>query len=206
MITDVGVDLDGVVFDFATVSVKHFSDYLGRELSSPTKWKFYEDWDLTARQFYELLDTLTQDREIFNDPAPIPKSMVGWQALRDQKVRIHVLTHRSDKAWAQTVRWLERYRMIPDSLHFTGEKAAVLSNIALDEACAIDDHYDQYLSYRDHHVQAFLFDQPWNHGYPASRVKTLPEFANYIKTYNDFHSLDHTYTMQRLATPTHDYQ
>lgn len=193
MITDVGLDLDGVVFDFATVVQKHFSDYLKRDLPFPRTWEFYEEWDLTAGQFYDLLDLFTHEREMFDVEAPIPKTMVGWQALRDQGLNIHIITHRSPSAYGQTVKWLERYRLIPDSLHFSGDKARILSAITSGESASIDDHYEQYISYCRNGVNAFLFDQPWNRNHAGRRVHTLPEFAEYVRVYNQYNGLEAKY-------------
>ena len=195
MITDVAIDVDGVLFDFAGVVTKHFSDYFGTELPAPKNWEFFEDWGLSAEAFYTLLDHLTVEREIFNEGSPIPKTMVGWQAMREQGLRLHVITHRSWSAHAQTIQWLERYQLIPDSLHFTGDKAPVLASLALDEFASIDDHYDQYAHYKAYDTKAFLFTQPWNAGHPGRRVSNLVEFADAIKLYNQYWSAENAYTL-----------
>lgn len=186
MITDVAIDMDGVLFDFASVITKHFSEYFGTELPAPKGWEFFSEWGLSADSFYTLLDHLTTERELFNEGSPIPKSMVGWKSLREQGLRLHVITHRSWSAHAQTIKWLERYRFIPDSLHFTGDKAPVLASISTDEFAAIDDHYEQYAEYKAYGTKAFLFTQPWNEGHPGRRVSTLEEFADAIKLYNEY--------------------
>lgn len=187
MITDVGVDLDGVLFDFSRAVVDTFSKVLGPGLPYPSKWEFYEDWGLTAGEFYELLDTLTIDEELFDSYPPIAHTAEGWSDLKSQGVRIHIITHRSMVATTQTMRWLERYRLVPDTIHFTGKKAQVLSAISERRAIAIDDHYEQHLNYQDHGILSFLFDQPWNSRYHEhSRMFTLPEFSQYIRKYNEY--------------------
>jgi hypothetical protein len=196
MITDVAIDLDNVVFDFSTVITKHFSEHFGIDFPTPNKWEFYEDWGLSASNFYNILDKLTIETELFNEGAPIPKTLVGWHSLRDQDLKIHIITHRSHSAYGQTIKWLERYQLIPDSLHFTGNKADVLQAISTDEAVAIDDHVDQYVNYQMMGVRGYLFTQPWNRGYPARRVSTLPEFADEIRLYNQFCAMEDKHSLK----------
>ena len=199
MITDVGIDLDGVLFDFSAVVTKHFSEYFGQEFPTPQGWEFYEEWGLSASAFYELLDKLTYEREIFNDAAPISKSMVGWQNLKEQGLKLHVITHRSPSAYGQTVRWLERYRMIPDSLHFSGQKADILNAISTDESAAIDDYIEQYRDYENAGVRSYMFRQQWNRGYPVRHVDTLPEFADAIKLYNQYWKMENKHTIETMV-------
>lgn len=199
MITDVAVDIDGVLFDFATTVQKHFSEYFQTAFPKPTTWEFYEHWNLSAKQFYDTLDLLTDERDLFNDSAPLPKTMVGWQALREQGLRIHIITHRSPTAYAQTIKWLERYRLIPDTLHFSGQKADIINALAVDECASIDDHVFQYNEYRDSGVHGYLYTQPWNDQYAGRRVNTLPEFANIIKTHNEYWKMEHDNTLMEIG-------
>lgn len=196
MITDVGIDLDGVMFDFSRVVTAVFSKHLGKQLPTPTKWEFFDEWGLTAKEFYHLLDDLTVETEFFNSESPIRHTMQGWKMLREQNLRLHIITHRSSCSYNQTVRWLERYRFIPDSLHFSGDKASILSAITVDEAASVDDLVSQYQDYSDTGIRAYLFNQTWNMHYDgARRVNNMMEFAESIKLYNDYwsHELKHAY-------------
>lgn len=187
MITDVGIDLDGVMFDFSRVVTAVFSKHLGKQLPTPKKWEFFDEWDLTAKEFYTLLDDLTVETEFFNSESPIRNTMQGWKMLREQNLRLHIITHRSACSYDQTVKWLERYRFIPDSLHFSGDKASILSAIAVDEAASVDDNVGQYQDYDDTGIRAYMFNQPWNMYYhKARRVNNMMEFAENIKLYNDY--------------------
>lgn len=187
MITDVAIDLDGVMFDFSRVVTEVFSRHLGRTLPAPVKWEFFDEWDLTAKDFYTLLDDLTVETEFFNSESPMRHTLRGWQMLREQNLKLHIITHRSHCAYDQTVKWLERYRLIPDSLHFSGDKAAILSAIMVDEGASIDDNIHQYEDYTDIGIRAYLFNQPWNMAKTnARRIGTLIDFAQDIKLYNDY--------------------
>lgn len=194
MITDVGIDLDGVLFDFARVVTAVFSKHLDTQLPLPKKWEFFDEWGMTAPQFYSLLDELTVETEFFNSESPIVKTMSGWQKLREQDLRLHIITHRSHYAYDQTVHWLERYRLIPDSLHFSGDKAPILQSLTIDESAAIDDNIDQYLCYTDMGTRCYMFNHSWNMELSgARRVNNLIEFAENIKLYNDYWTQEHSY-------------
>jgi hypothetical protein len=190
MITDVAIDLDGVMFDFSTAITKRFSEHFGVQFPTPVNWEFYEEWGLSASNFYQILDKLTVETELFNEGAPIYKTLVGWNNLRDQGLNIHIITHRSQSAYGQTIKWLERYQLIPDSLHFTGNKAEVLQAITVDESASIDDHVEQYVNYQTMGVRGYLFTHDWNRNYPARRVSNLPEFAEEIRLYNQYWTME----------------
>lgn len=193
MITDVGLDLDGVLFDFSSAVTDSFSRILGRELPAPTTWEFYKDWGLRKEEFYALLATVTVDDELFDHGSPINGTVQGWELLRALGVNIHIITHRSMLAMNQTTKWLERYNLIPDGLYFTGDKALVLSSIAEEQAVAVDDHYDHYLDYHLMGLTAFVFHQPWNKDYSARRVHSLQELAQYIESHNNYALLEDKY-------------
>lgn len=185
MITDVAVDIDGVMFDFATVIHEKTSKYMGVPLSYPTQWEFYKEWGMTSENFHAYLRRLAVEDDIFNQGSPYHNTKEGWSSLREQGLKIHIITHRPWEGYEQTVRWLERFQLIPDTLHFTGDKAGVLQGIAEGEYASIDDHYEQYASYYYRGAYSFLHTQPWNDGYPARRADDLLDFAEAIKFYND---------------------
>lgn len=187
MITDVALDLDGVMFDFSRVVTDVFSRHLGRALPTPQKWEFFDEWNLTAGDFYDLLDELTVKTEFFNSESPIRHTMRGWEMLRAQNLQLHIITHRSPCAYDTTVKWLERYRLIPDTLHFSGDKASILSAIVIDEGASVDDNVGQYEEYQEKGIRSYLFTQPWNlQKRNARRINNMIDFANSIKLYNDF--------------------
>ena len=187
MITDVAIDLDGVMFDFARVVTSVFSRYFDKDLPAPQNWEFYDEWGLTAHEFYALLDHLTVETEFFNSESPIRHTLKGWQNLRQQGLSLHIITHRSPCAYDQTVRWLERYRLIPDTLHFSGDKARILTAIQKDESASVDDYIVQYENYEDAGVRSYLFTQQWNlRKKNARRITNLMDFAEDIKLYNTY--------------------
>lgn len=183
MITDVGIDLDGVMYDFATVFRSYAQDRMGKELSAPTKWDFYKEWGMTDEQFNQWLEEGVKNLRLFNYLRPMHNTLEGWQLLRDNKLNIHVLTHRHPHSYEQTVQWLMKYDLIPNSLHF-GTNKTILKTLALDECAAIDDMPQYYDSYNNIGVLSFFRTQPWNDTRKGRRVSDLLEFAEAILAIN----------------------
>ena len=183
MITDVGIDLDGVMYDFASVFHEYAQNRLNKELSIPTTWDFYHEWGLTDADFELMLQEGVQKLRLFDSAPPLNNTIAGWQLLKDNGISIHVLTHRGYIAYEQTAQWLIKYGLIPDSLHFVKNKT-ILNIIAKDECAAIDDYPLYYDQYEKAGILSFLRTQPWNGEKYARRVGDLMEFAENIIAIN----------------------
>lgn len=184
-ITDVGIDIDGVIFDFASAFHEYCSYRLKNDsLPMPTHWDFYLEWGLTFKSFNDLLKEATVDERLFMWRYPIQNSLQGWESLKNQGLRIHILTHRASYAYSQTTEWLEKHKMFPDTLHFGYEKD-ILKHISHKKAAAVDDYTKYYDMYDNNGVMPFLMTQPWNIGHRATRVTDLLDFATKVKEYNE---------------------
>lgn len=184
MITDVGIDLDGVMYDFAGVFHEFVQNRSGMTLPKPERWDFYKDWGMTDKDFEILLAEAIDKMRIFDSVAPMENTVEGWNLLKANGIKIHVLTHRGHLAYEQTVKWLTKYGLIPDSLHF-GDNKTILKKIAKDECAAIDDYPLYYDRYEKADILSFLRTQPWNGEKYARRVDDLLEFAEKVVTLNN---------------------
>ena len=184
MITDVGIDMDGVIYDFAKVFHEYAQNRMNKELSKPTKWDFYKEWGMLDEQFDEWLIEGVQELRLFNCDAPMENTVEGWNLLKQNDIKIHVLTHRGHVSYEQTVQWLNRFGLYPDSLHF-GTNKGILKTFATDECASIDDYPLYYTKYDRAGVISFLRTQPWNEQMYARRVKDLLDFANKVITINE---------------------
>jgi hypothetical protein len=190
MITDVGIDMDGVMYDFISEFKKYALKRLGRtSLPDAKHWEFYEDWGLSKETFYEWLTDATVSEKVFLTGNPYPNCVAGWQKLRSLNLNIHVLTHRHIEAVGQTSEWLQFHGFIPDSIHFTTHKG-VLEAIAVDQAAAIDDYHHYYDLYEEVGVKAFMRTHPWNASYKGRHVADLLDFANAVEIYNKFYAYE----------------
>ena len=144
MITDVGIDMDGVMYDFAGEFKKYCAKRMGREdLPDPKHWEFYEDWGLDKDTFYDWLTDATVNEGLFYTGKAYANTTEGWSKLKDLGMRIHVLTHRHIESVGQTADWLQDNNFVPDSMHFGFDKV-LLEAIAIDQAAAIDDYTKYY--------------------------------------------------------------
>jgi hypothetical protein len=183
VITDVGIDIDGVMYDFAGVFHEFVQNRSGMTLPKPQKWDFYKEWGMSDKEFDAMLAEAIDNMRIFDSVAPMTNTVEGWNLLKAHDIKIHVLTHRNHLAYTQTVNWLTKYGLIPDSLHF-GNNKTILSTIATDECAAIDDYTVYYDQYEKANILSFLRTQPWNGEKYARRVYDLLEFAEKIVTLN----------------------
>jgi hypothetical protein len=184
VITDVGIDIDGVMYDFANVFHEFVQNRSGVTLPKPQTWDFYKEWGMTDKDFDTLLAEGIEKMRIFDSVAPMKNTIEGWNLLKANGVKIHVLTHRGHLAYAQTVQWLTKYGLIPDSLHFGNDKT-ILKTIATDECAAVDDYTVYYDKYEKADILSFLRNQPWNEEKYARRVSDLLDFAEKVVMINN---------------------
>ena len=189
MITDVGIDMDGVMYDFANTFKSYCENRLLRTLPEPKHWEFYEDWGLDKETFYDWLTDATVNDSLFYRGNAYDNTIAGWRKLKDMGMRIHVLTHRHIESVGQTAEWLQEHGLIPDSMHFGFDKT-LLEAIAIDQAAAIDDYTKYYDEYEQVGVKAFLRTHEWNKDHHGRRVDDLLEFAYAVETYNNYYKFE----------------
>lgn len=185
VITDVGIDLDGVIYPFADAFKAYCEERLGTtDLPNPTHWNFYEDWGIDHETFHAWLRQAAITHQVFATHNPYEGVVEAWRDLQDMGIKIHVLTARPQSAWAQTAEWLLVHNLHVDSLHF-GPTKGFLSKIAKSKAMLIDDHVVYYDEAERNGIIPVLMDRPWNaHKQEATRVNDLSGFVSLIRGYN----------------------
>lgn len=185
-ITDVGIDMDGVVYPFMNAFKKYCIDVLKEDsFPEPTRWEFYEEWGISEDTFKIMLKTAPISHRLFASESPMDGTNLGWAALRELGVTIHVITARPTTAWAQTADWLHDHGLIPDHLHFTHDKT-VIAHVASGHSAAIDDHLLYHQQLEQAGVFSVLRDHPWNRQVDVSfRVTSLLDFAKLVKDVNN---------------------
>lgn len=185
-ITDIGIDMDGVVYPFMSAFKKYCEDVLEMsDLPEPTHWDFYEDWDINKKEFDALLNSAPVTHRLFASESPMKGVYKGWEMLRSMNVKLHVITARPTTAWAQTAEWLHDHDLVPDHLHFTNDKT-ILAHTAREHSAMIDDHHLYYQQLDKAGVFAVLHDHPWNRQFEVSyRANSLVDFARLINKVNN---------------------
>lgn len=139
-----GVDLDGVVADFALGLKPIAAEWLGVGESSLTDEISYgfREWGLERAGGYDALHRFAvKERELFARLAPIagaPAALRRLSAAGD--IRIRIITHRLYIHWfhkeaiRQTTEWLERHGIPYWDICFMRDKAAVGANLYLEDS------------------------------------------------------------------------
>lgn len=178
----VGIDLDGVCYDFAA-SVREFVTSAGirfrHQCPDPTRWEFYEDWGMDLPEFLTACHRGVEAGTIFTHGEPYPGTRDALNAMKANGHTLHVITDRafgrSGASEAATRAWLDAHRLPFDSLTFTADKTIVRVD------AMIDDKPANYDALNAAGVQVWMMDRPWNAAHPATRrVSTLAEFAEVI--------------------------
>lgn len=192
-ITDVGIDLDGVLYPFVTAFRQYCIRHLGYSRATtpePTHWHFYEDWNMDKEVFYEHIKIGARDHRLFTEFPPEPTCHHAFDGLREMGIRIHILTHRPQVAEHDTINWLARHNLLPHSIHFVKDKT-ILKDMAFGKAAMVDDCVDNYVAAKEAGILAVLHSRPWNMEYPdALRVQTMRGFLELVQIHNDPRSLE----------------
>jgi beta-phosphoglucomutase-like phosphatase (HAD superfamily) len=139
-----GVDLDGVVADFAGGLKPIAAEWLGVGESSLTddiSYGFVE-WGLERAGGYDALHRFAvKERELFARLAPIPGAPPALRRLSAAgAIRIRIITHRLYIHWfhkeaiRQTTEWLERHGIPYWDICFMRDKAAVGAHLYLEDS------------------------------------------------------------------------
>jgi len=185
MITDIGMDMDGVVYPFVPAFQRYCAQRQGKLfLPDPTNWHFYEDWDMDESTFHQWLIDAANEEQVFASEDPYEGVVDAWNTLLSMGIRIHVVTARPQAAWEQTANWLTKHGLVANSLHFNSTKG-FLTSFAKQKALVIDDHVQYYDEAERSGMVPVLLNRPWNqHKEDANRVNNLAELVSLIRGYN----------------------
>ena len=139
-----GVDLDGVVADFARGLKPVAAEWLGlaeQQLTDEISYGFGE-WGLEAAGGYDALHRFAvKERELFLRLPPVAGAPAALRRLDTiPEVRIRIITHRLYIHWfhkeaiRQTTEWLERHGIPYWDLCFMRDKAAVGADLYLEDS------------------------------------------------------------------------
>jgi 5'(3')-deoxyribonucleotidase len=139
-----GVDLDGVVADFARGLKPIAAEWLGvspATLTDEISYGFLE-WGLERAGGYDALHRFAvKERELFAKLAPIAGAPAALRRLSAAgEIRIRIITHRLYIHWfhkeaiRQTTEWLEHHGIPYWDICFMRDKAAVGANLYLEDS------------------------------------------------------------------------
>jgi 5'(3')-deoxyribonucleotidase len=180
----IGIDLDGVCYDFAA----SLRQYLGMHVNAgncsacievfpdPVRWEFYEDWEIHPDMFAKYVREGTEAGVVFRWGEPHPGTAEALKVLLDRGHTLVFVTDRvrlgGEKAKGLTHEWLyEHFPFLCElhpidgqpvgwhsrvELHFDADKTAYNTDIFL------DDRLENYEHLVGAGMGAVLWDRPWN--------------------------------------------
>lgn len=180
----VGIDLDGVCYDFAASVREYLCHTAGThepsQCADPLRWEFYEDWGLDLPAFLDAFHAGVDAGVIFSHGDPHPNVAEAFARIKAAGHSIHIVTDRSmgqpGASEAATAAWLARHGLTFDSLTFTADKTAVRLDVMVDDKLA------NYYALEAAGVDAWLLTRAWNQHdtAPTQRVLDLLHFAEVI--------------------------
>lgn len=176
----VGIDLDGVCYDFVGVLESWLRNSMNAEdfnFGPSTRWEFYEDWGMDLQDFIYHCNRGVNAGFIFKLGGVINDAVAQLQRLRDAGHTIVLITDRSfgaeDMSRKNTMAWLAREGLVWDEIHFTANKASVRVDYM------IDDKPDNVVAMFTANVDAWLMKTPWNEGL-RGRFNTTDSLKGYV--------------------------
>lgn len=180
---DIGLDLDGVGYDFLGSLRQFLVSSTGRhasELPDAVRWEFYEDWGLTLQEFLAHCHAGVDAGVVFSYGPPIHRYAQLVARLRTAGHRVHLVTDRAFGAagasQAATRHWLARHNIVVDTLTFSADKTCVPTQVF------IEDKLSNYDALAAAGVHAVLLNRPYNQvpDDGRRRVDTLEQFADLV--------------------------
>ena len=161
------IDIDNVVACTDEVMrrvIREFTrDHVRPEYEHIVKFNYYECPDHEGNHITK--DEWRQVHDLFSEPrflmsiAPMPGAIDGVRRLAHCGI-VHLATSRLRKARKTTIEWLDHHGFPEHDLHFLrhGEKHAASRQFT----AAVEDDYDQALSFAKLGTPCFLIRHPWN--------------------------------------------
>lgn len=164
----IGVDLDGVVYEFhedARVVVANHQGIDPSELTSATVWDFMsEQWGVSQRTFWKIWFEDVAREGAWLRLHPVPGTIKGLKALQKAGHTVHIITSRKGGE-VNTVKWIQKHKIPYDTLHIGRDKTRVLVDVM------VDDWERNWQELTAAGRRCLIWDQPWNsHVTEAERV------------------------------------
>lgn len=182
-----GLDLDGVVFDYVTAARSYFSRFLSvpeSEFHDPQHWSFVQSgWPLKSENHYVELHSAAVTAGMFTNMPLIEGASENLWRLSDAGVYIRVVTHRliangtHARSAGDTITALDNASIPYRDLTFVGDKPAVGADVYIDDA----PHNVENLRNAGNYV--IVFDQPYNRHIDGPRARNWKEAYKLVRDY-----------------------
>lgn len=165
----VGVDLDGVVYDWLGMFRGWCATATGADPGryfTATTYDFYQQWGLTKDEFYQHYAEAVNARVAYTTGPPLPGAARVIKAIRDAGHRVVIVTARAAGDPALTTQdslaWLDDHGIVYDEFHLAEDKTTIPFDVLIDDAPT------NGLAALEAGRETFLFSQVYNHDVPAA--------------------------------------
>lgn len=173
----IGVDLDGVCYNFTKKFVEA-AHQKGFDLSdTPDCWNWFESCNMTREQFEDVMHFSVDDMQLFWRGDVLDNAADHISALKDTGHEIHIVTHRTSgylySSEQATEYWLDTKGFRYDSLTFSKDKTVVKTDVF------IEDNLDNYDALEAAGCEPYLVNRSYNQeeGDSRRRVDSFGDFA-----------------------------
>lgn len=182
----VGVDLDGVCFDFGKSLARYLDDHhAGRYQHGNGKtstWDFYTEWGMDLNEFLKACHDGVDLGYVFRGPARYgaPRAIRKLHKLGHEIIIITDRQFGSDPKNSQraTIEWLAEHKIPYDQLHFSADKTIVPTDMF------VEDKLENYDALDAAGSEVWLINRPWNRvpgGDERRRCGSITEFASIVR-------------------------
>lgn len=188
---DIGIDLDGVCYDFVE-SLRHYlithEDFIHEELPETTTWNFFEDnWNMDLETYLEHFRNGVDAGVVFLHGPPHDGCKETLEKFMEDGDSLNIVTHRrsaGQRPVHNTIDWLQREEIPFTNLTFAKDKTVVRNDVF------IEDNVDNFLDLEAAGVRAYIMDRPWNqHLDTPYRVYGWEDFYKQIQRYKQSESI-----------------
>lgn len=183
----IGVDVDGVCYDFISALRKYINETTGKplhEMPDAKCWDFFEEqWSIDASQYVKLVTDGVSDGKLFWNGDIYPGCLKAISKLKDMGHEIVFITarkfHGIEAICEQaTISWIEKNRLPYNKIIVDNDKTGYDLDIL------IDDSPNQIENHVLHGEHAVVFDQPWNTEIKyCDRVYGWDHVVTYVEKY-----------------------
>ncbi len=178
---NIGVDLDGVCYDFGESLRQYLVHHEGFSLDVlhyPKVWNFFLDWGMTTEEYLEAYARGVDAGYVLRQGAPHDGCIKTLEMLKADGHQLNIVTYRTvgSKAIENTMAWLQEYSIPYDTICFSKDKTVVKNDVF------IEDNVENFEALESAGIRSFLMDRPWNtQKQTGFRVWDWSDFYSYLQ-------------------------
>lgn len=181
----IGVDLDGVLYDWGAAMRAYIHEEIGyplEKMADPSQWNTWEAWGIDKPSFFRFFREGVERGRVWRHGDLEPDVLPTLYRLKNAGDTVHIVTYRNHMGatgMANTALWLEEQQVPFDTLTFGADKCCVPVDIF------IEDNVENYWAIERSGAVPVLFTRPWNASVPYDfrRVSSFEGFGDIVEGY-----------------------